>query len=205
MVQKACQVDVKELESGHVCLSKPDGRECVWRRRGERYAECCVRQYNHWGGASVMVWAGISFNHKSPLVVINGNITVRRHIDDVLDPVMVPFLNTNPDHSIPARQESICNKKTLKFCRGLPILRIFLQKSTCGISWVVAWQTGTLNPETGNSWWLHCRKSGPIYRRIASDVSFAQCAGAVRHVFKQTVAISHTDSCATSIFGTTVM
>ena len=47
-----------------------------------------------------MVSAGISFNHKSPLVVINGNITARRYIDDVLDPVMVPFLNTYPDITV---------------------------------------------------------------------------------------------------------
>ena len=87
-------------DESRFCLSKPDGRERVWRRRGERYAECCVRQYNRWGGASAMVWAGISFNHKSPLVVINGNITARRYIDDVLDPVMVPFLNTNPDITV---------------------------------------------------------------------------------------------------------
>ena len=52
------------------------------------------------GGASVMVWARISFNHKSPLVVINGNITARRYINGVLDPVMVPFLNTNPDITV---------------------------------------------------------------------------------------------------------
>ena len=46
------------------------------------------------------MWAGISSNHKLPLVVINGNITARRHIDYALDPVMVPFLNTNSDITI---------------------------------------------------------------------------------------------------------
>ena len=43
-------------DESRFCLSKPDGRERVWRRRGERYAECCVCQYNCWGGASVMLW-----------------------------------------------------------------------------------------------------------------------------------------------------
>ena len=200
-------------DESRFCLSKPDGRERVWHRRGEHYAECCVRQYNRWGGASVMVWAGISFNHKSPLVVINGNITARRYIDDVLDPVMVPFLNTNPDITV-FHQNNVRS-------HNARITREYIQQVNVEVlPWPAYYpdlspiehlwdQLGhrlvnrTLNPETGNSWWLHCMKSGPIYRRIASDVSFAQCAGAVSHVLKHTVALSHTDSCVTSIFGTT--
>ena len=157
-------------------------------------------KYNRWGGASVMVWAGISFNHKSPLVVINVNITARRYIDDVLDSVMVLFPEHQSGyHSIPAWQRPAAH------CTYH--LKIYMQQDSSAVACLFSGfvsnrapvgsagsSPGTLNQETGNSWWLHCRKSGPIYRRIASDVSFAQCAGAVRHVFKHTVAISHTDS-----------
>jgi len=38
-----------------VHLSRANGRQCVWRRQGERYAEACVLQYNPWGGGSIHV------------------------------------------------------------------------------------------------------------------------------------------------------
>ena len=55
----------------------------MWRRR-ERYANCCVRQADRWGGGSVMVWGGISWRHKTPLVVVQESLTVQRYNDDVL-------------------------------------------------------------------------------------------------------------------------
>jgi len=41
-----------------------DGRTCVYRRRGERYADACVVKTDQCGGGSVMIWAGISFHVK---------------------------------------------------------------------------------------------------------------------------------------------
>ena len=46
----------------HFALDRPDGR-----RRGERYADCCVVQANRWGGGSVMMWGGISFKTQERL------------------------------------------------------------------------------------------------------------------------------------------
>lgn len=75
-----------------ICTDRADGRERVWRRRGERHAECCVRQVNRWGGPSVMVWAGVSGNHRTPLVVIDGNLNAQRYVDNVLRPHAAPFI-----------------------------------------------------------------------------------------------------------------
>ena len=44
-----------------------------------------------------MVWGGISWRYKTPLVVFEGNLTVKRYIDDVLEPVVVPFLQNHAD------------------------------------------------------------------------------------------------------------
>ena len=74
-----------------------DGRATVWRRQDERYADCCVREFSRCGGGSVMVWGGISWRYKTPLVVIEGNLTARRYIDEVLEPVIVPFLQNHAD------------------------------------------------------------------------------------------------------------
>ena len=40
-------------------LSNADGRERVYRRRGERFADACVIERDRFGGGSVLVWVGI--------------------------------------------------------------------------------------------------------------------------------------------------
>ena len=79
------------------CIDINDGRAKVWRRQGERYADCCVPKSSLWGGGSVMVWDGISWRYKTSLVVIDGHLTARRYIDEVLEPVVVPFLQNYAD------------------------------------------------------------------------------------------------------------
>ena len=79
------------------CLNISDGRVRVWRRRGESYADCCVRQAPRWGGGRVMVWGSISWNDRTPSVVLDGNLTARRYVDEILQPVVLPFLARHPD------------------------------------------------------------------------------------------------------------
>ena len=80
-----------------ICVDRPDRRQGVWRRRAERYANPCVRETNRWGGASVMVWGGISTRRRTELVVINGNLSAQRYVNFVLRPVVLPFLNAHRD------------------------------------------------------------------------------------------------------------
>ena len=40
---------------------------------------------------------GISWRYRTPLVVIEGNLTSRRYIDEVLEPVVVPFPQNHND------------------------------------------------------------------------------------------------------------
>lgn len=72
---------------------RADGRDRVYRRRQERYADPCVRQVNRWGGPSVMVWAAISANHRTDLVFIEGNLNGVRYRDEVLRPAVLPFMD----------------------------------------------------------------------------------------------------------------
>ena len=44
-----------------------------------------------------MVWGGISWRYRTPLVVIEGNLTSKRYIDEVLESVVVPFLQNHAD------------------------------------------------------------------------------------------------------------
>lgn len=76
-------------------LYNSDGRKRIYRRRGERFSDPCVIRTDHYGGGSIMVWAGMSLLMKTPLVVINGNLTARKYQTDVLNPVVVPIVRQN--------------------------------------------------------------------------------------------------------------
>ena len=73
-------------------LQNNDGRILVYRRPGERFMDATVRQHNQFGGGSVMVWGGFSYHHRTPLHVIDGNLTGLRYRDEILRPIVLPCL-----------------------------------------------------------------------------------------------------------------
>lgn len=80
-------------DESRFCLRKLDARVKVWRRRGERYADCCIDRVTAFGGGSIMVWGGISITGKTRLVPIEGNLTAVRYRDEILQPVAIPYLH----------------------------------------------------------------------------------------------------------------
>ena len=77
-------------------LQRSDRRQRVYWRLGERYSDACVREVDRFGGGgSVMVWGGISHGMKTPLVVIQGNLTAVRYRDQVLMPHVLPLDNAH--------------------------------------------------------------------------------------------------------------
>ncbi|OWF40942.1 hypothetical protein KP79_PYT25073 [Mizuhopecten yessoensis] len=55
-------------------------------------ADNCMAERNMFGCGSVMVWSRICSGCKTPLVVIEGNLTVQRYIDVILQPVVVSIV-----------------------------------------------------------------------------------------------------------------
>ena len=47
-----------------------------------------------------MVWASISSNGRAALVVVPGNLTGRRYIDEILRPHVVPYLRQMGQNAI---------------------------------------------------------------------------------------------------------
>ena len=77
-------------------LQRSDRRQRVYRCLGERYSDACVREVDRFGGGgSVMVRGGISHGVKTPLVVIQGNLTALRYRDQVLMPHVLPLVNAH--------------------------------------------------------------------------------------------------------------
>ena len=69
-----------------------DGRVRVYRRPGERFADVNVRQRHRFGGGSVMGWGGISIHHRTPLYVVDGNLTGIRYLNEIIRPLVLPGL-----------------------------------------------------------------------------------------------------------------
>ena len=69
-----------------------DRRRRVWRRRGERYANCAIVEHDRYGERSLIVWGGISNRSRTELLVLNGTLTGQRYINEVLQPVVLPFV-----------------------------------------------------------------------------------------------------------------
>ena len=73
-------------------LDMLDRRRRVWRRRGERYANYATVEHDRYGGGSLMVWGGISVRSRTELLVLKGTLTGQRYINEVLQPVVLPFV-----------------------------------------------------------------------------------------------------------------
>ncbi|UYV81499.1 hypothetical protein LAZ67_20001366 [Cordylochernes scorpioides] len=64
----------------------------VWRHRGERMLNSCV-MHRHTGPApGIMVWGGIGYHSRTSLVRIAGTLNTQRYISEVLEPVVLPYL-----------------------------------------------------------------------------------------------------------------
>ena len=74
-----------------------DGRVKIWRRRGKRFDPKCIKEVDRCGGGSVMIWAGITAEHRTELTIFDGNVNAAVYVNDVLLPRVVPFFRTHRD------------------------------------------------------------------------------------------------------------
>lgn len=77
-------------------LSPDDQRRRVWRRPGQRWDTHLTVVRHTARQPGVMVWGAISFDSRTPLVVIRDTLTARRYVDEILRPVVLPFLSRTP-------------------------------------------------------------------------------------------------------------
>lgn len=70
-----------------------DGRIHVHRLPGHRFAPCCLREHDRYGGGSVMVWAAIWYGGRSELCIVDGTMTGRKYRDEIIVPNVIPTVH----------------------------------------------------------------------------------------------------------------
>ncbi len=73
-------------------LYRADGRQRVWRRVGERFADVNVVDWVAYGSGGVMVWAGVCYGQRTLVHFIDGILNAQRYRDEILRPIVVPFI-----------------------------------------------------------------------------------------------------------------
>ncbi|GFW78264.1 transposable element Tcb1 transposase [Trichonephila clavipes] len=79
-------------DKSRICLQHHAGRIRIWRHRGERMLNSCV-MHRHTGPVSdITVWGGIGYHSHTPLVRIAGVLNSQRYISELLEPVVLPYI-----------------------------------------------------------------------------------------------------------------
>ncbi|GFW52782.1 transposable element Tcb1 transposase [Trichonephila clavipes] len=84
--------EVVFTDESRICLQQHDGRIRVWRHRGKRMLNSCLI-HRHTGPApGIMVWGGFGYHSRTPLVRIAGTLNSQCYIPEVLEPVVLSYL-----------------------------------------------------------------------------------------------------------------
>ncbi|GFT43091.1 transposable element Tcb1 transposase [Trichonephila clavipes] len=107
-----------------ICLQHHDGRIRVWRHRGERMLNSFV-MHRHTGPApGIMVWGGIGYHSRTPLVRIAGTLSSQRYISRGVG-ASFPSLPSGLGHTWHALSKGSSSITRLNCFPGRLVLRIF--------------------------------------------------------------------------------
>ena len=97
-IQNQIQNQIRMSDESPFMLEGVDGGGRVWKRRDERLADPCISETDRYeGGASLMVWGGISGLYRTDLVVIQRNLNGVRYRDEILQRQVEPFMQNHPE------------------------------------------------------------------------------------------------------------
>ncbi|UYV82328.1 hypothetical protein LAZ67_21001723 [Cordylochernes scorpioides] len=73
-------------------LNTDSRRVFIWREPETRYHPSNIREIDGFRGGSLLVWAGISSNRRTPLHIFSGGtLTAQRYRDEILEPYLRPY------------------------------------------------------------------------------------------------------------------
>ncbi|GBN74320.1 Transposable element Tc1 transposase [Araneus ventricosus] len=87
-------ISVVFSDETRLCLGASDGHVLVRRRPGERLQPTCLRPRHTGHTPGIMVRGAISYGSRSTLVVIPRTVTANLYVSLVIQPVVLPFMNS---------------------------------------------------------------------------------------------------------------
>ncbi|GFW64080.1 transposable element Tcb1 transposase [Trichonephila clavipes] len=84
--------EVVFTDESRIYLQHQDGRIRVWRHREEWMMNSCFMHRHTSPAPGIMVWGGIGYHSHTPLVRIAGTLNSQRYISEVLEPVVLPYV-----------------------------------------------------------------------------------------------------------------
>ncbi|GFY29917.1 transposable element Tcb1 transposase [Trichonephila clavipes] len=84
--------EVVFTDESRICLQYHDGRIRVWRPSGERMLNSCVMHHHTGPASSIILWGGVGYHCHITLVRIAGTLNNQPYISEVLEPVVLPYL-----------------------------------------------------------------------------------------------------------------
>ncbi|GFS65551.1 transposable element Tcb1 transposase [Trichonephila clavipes] len=84
--------EVVFTDESRIWLQHHDGWIGVWRHRGERMMNSCVMHRYTGPAPGIMLWGGIGYYSRTPLVRIAVTLNSQRYISKVLEPICLPYL-----------------------------------------------------------------------------------------------------------------
>ncbi|GFW82187.1 transposable element Tcb1 transposase [Trichonephila clavipes] len=84
--RRMCAAEGNEVvlpDESRICLQHHDGRIRVWRHCGERMLNSCVMHRRTGPAPGIMVWGGIAYHSRTPLLRIAGTLNSHRYISEV--------------------------------------------------------------------------------------------------------------------------
>ncbi|GFW55182.1 transposable element Tcb1 transposase [Trichonephila clavipes] len=84
--------EVVFTDESHISLQHHNSRIRVWRHRGERMLNSCDMPQHTGPAPGIMLWNGIGYHSLTSLVRIVGTLKSQHYISEVLEPVVLPYL-----------------------------------------------------------------------------------------------------------------
>ncbi|GFW22717.1 transposable element Tcb1 transposase [Trichonephila clavipes] len=88
--------EVVFTDESRICLQHHDGRIRVWRHLRERMLNSCVMHHHTGPAPGIMVWGGIGYHSRTPLVRIACTLNRQRYISKI---ELLPWPARSPDLS----------------------------------------------------------------------------------------------------------
>ncbi len=174
-------------------LYRTDGRQRVWRRVGERFADVnAVDRVAH-GGGGVMVWPGICYGQRTQVHFIDGILNAQRYRDEILRPIVVPFIH---DHHLMLQHDN-ARPHVARICtqfletENIPVPgqhthRTCPPLSMFGMLWISVYDSVQFLPISSN-FAQPLKRSGPTFHRPQSTTWSTLCEGDVLHCMRKMV------------------